>query len=111
MIFNDDGTIFFNADYTIDRIHTNYTDLYLTELHFNILETALHCGSRGVKQSDLCKKIAAFRKLTISEREEIIQFLRNHKFLKINKIKSVTSYPLNMMLSPLAYIRKTEATI
>ena len=109
MIFNDDGTIFFNADYTIDRIHTNYTDLDLTELHFNILEAALHCGSRGVKQSELCKKFTAFRKLTITDREEIIQFLRNHKFLKIKKFKRFTSYQLNMMLSPLAYIRKTEA--
>ena len=65
-----------NADYTIDRIHTNYTDLNLTELHFKILEAALHCGSRGVKSSDLYKKFLAFRKLTITEREEVIKFLR-----------------------------------
>jgi len=108
MIFNTDGTIFFNADYTIDRIHTIYTDLELTELHFKILEAALHCGSRGVKSSDLCKKFTAFRKLTITERDEILQFLRNHKFLRIKKFKRFTSYELNQLLSPLAYIRKTE---
>jgi hypothetical protein len=99
----------FNANYTIDRIHTNYTDLDLTELHFKILEAALHCGSRGIKQSDLCKKFTAFRKLTVTEREEIIQFLRNHKFLRMKKFKRFTSYELNQLLSPLAYIRKTEA--
>lgn len=97
-----------NADYTIDRIHTNYTDLNLTELHFKILEAALHCGSRGVKSSDLYKKIPAFRKLTITEREEVIKFLRECKFLRIKKFKRFTSYQLNMMLSPLVYIRKTE---